>query len=525
MKDFENIFKVYVEAGTPVLQVVTYEWERLYGFSIKTAKALNINVYVWSSSLNLRKWDTSSKKFTEENDISDPIDVLQWFYNLNEKCILLLEDFHPYIKDNNFPVIRWVREIAKPNSTTSNNKTLIIQTPFVVNIREFDKEVPILEISLPSEKQLMTIFDKVTKDIEEKAMNENEKRDIIQAALGLTVMEAELCFKKIIAEKKKLTKTEISLIIIEKEQIIKKGGILEYFHPTGNFNEIGGMELLKEWLSKRGKAFSTDAKDFGLTPPKGVLLLGVPGCGKSLLAKTISNEWNLPLIKFDLGKVFGGIVGESEANMRKALQLAETISPSIMWIDEIEKGLSGTASSGATDGGTTSRVFGNLLTWMQDKKEPVFIIATANNIESLPPELLRKGRFDEIFFVDLPSSEERKDIFEIHIQKRKRKIKNFDLDLLASKTIGFSGAEIEEAVNEGMYIAYNNGDELETKDILEAVNKTYPLSKTMKKTIDALRKWATVRARMSSKNKAEDLPEEQNEVPKLKQERDNPFID
>ncbi|MBN2694460.1 AAA family ATPase [bacterium] len=524
MKDFENIFNLYIEAGAPVLQVVTYEWERLYGFSIKLSKKLNISVYVWSSSLKLKKWNFSTNSFTEDSDLSDPLDILGWFYNLEEQSILILEDFHPYIKETNSEVIRWIREIAKPKSN-NRSKTLIIQTPFLINVREFDKEIPILEIPLPGEKQLLTIFDRVTKDIDEKTINDNEKRDIIQATLGMSVMEAELCFKKIIAEKKRLTKTEISLIITEKEQIIKKGGVLEYFHPTGNFNEVGGMELLKDWLSKRGRAFSTDAKDFGLTAPKGVLLLGVPGCGKSLLAKTISNEWNLPLIKFDLGKVFAGIVGESESNMRKALQLAETISPSIMWIDEIEKGLSGTASSGETDGGTTSRVFGNLLSWMQDKKEPVFIIATANNIENLPPELLRKGRFDEIFFVDLPSSEERKDIFKIHINKRKRKPKDFDLNILAQKTVGFSGAEIEEAINEGMYIAYNNGDDLKTEDIVEAVEKTYPLSKTMKTTIDSLRKWATVRARMSSKNRPEELPDEQNDVPKLKrEERENPFI-
>jgi len=266
-----------------------------------------------------------------------------------------------------------------------------------------------------------------------------------------------------------------------------------------------------------------------MTPPKGVLLLGVQGCGKSLIAKAIASEWNLPLLKFDLGKVFGGFVGESEANIRKALNIAEAVSPSILWIDEIEKGLSGVASSGMTDSGTTARVFGTMLTWMQEKEKPVFVIATANNIEQLPPELLRKGRFDEIFFVDLPGFNSRKEIWEIHLTKRlgNRRYEdvNFDLDRLSKESIGYSGAEIEEAINEALYTAYNQDREVKLDDIIKSLKNTYPLSKVMAESINNLRRWAKIRARLASEEEEESIMAPTEKIPKLKQEIANPFID
>ncbi len=362
-------------------------------------------------------------------------------------------------------------------------------------------------------------------EFDSKPQSDEEINELVTASLGMSSVEAEYTFNKIIAKKERLTLGELPLIVAEKEQIIKKEGILEYFHPKGDFSQVGGLEHLKEWLDSRGKAFAKDAKDYGLSSPKGVMLLGVPGCGKSLVSKTIANEWNLPLLKFDLGKVFGGIVGESESNIRKALSLAETIAPSILWIDEIEKGLSGLGSSG--DSGTSSRVFGNLLTWMQEKKSEVFVIATANNIEQLPPELLRKGRFDEIFFVDIPSEKEREKIFEIHIKNKKRAIDDYDIKTLVKKSKGFSGAEIEEAINEGLYMSYSDPDseEMETKHIEQALEKTYPLSKTMAHTINSLRKWAKTRARLASTEAVESIEEDKNTAPVLKQEKYNPFVE
>ena len=244
-----------------------------------------------------------------------------------------------------------------------------------------------------------------------------------------------------------------------------------------------------------------NARDFGLQEPKGLLLLGVPGCGKSLTAKTIASFWNMPLLRLDIGKVFQGLVGSSEDNIRKAIATAEAVAPCVLWIDEIEKGLSGVQSSGATDGGVTSRIFSTILTWMQEKMSPVFVVATANNINLLPPELLRKGRFDEIFFVDLPNEEERKKIFEIHLVKKRQNPQSFPMEMLSKKTEGFNGAEIEECIKEAMFAAYVENPEtpvLKASHLMDSINKTVPLSTTMKEQISALRLWASTRAKNAS---------------------------
>jgi len=520
--DFKQELENLVKANIPVIQVVTYEWQRLYGFCVGVAQENALELYTWSVISGLKKWNNGEKQFNEEKDEKDPLDLLEWFKEKDtKKCILILEDFHPYLTNENFGIIRFIRELCRTDS--GYKKTLIIQTPSNMNVKEFEKEVPVLELELPKDETIQAVLDGVTKDLAyDMKPNSADIRDIVAASKGLSIMEAEWTYRKILANKNRLTKFEIPLIVKEKEQIIKKSGILEYFHPQGDFKEVGGMENLKEWLGKRGKAFTQDAKDFGLVSPKGVMLLGIPGCGKSLVSKTIANEWELPLLKLDLGNVFASLVGESEARMREALALSEAISPSILWIDEIEKGLSGISSN--SDGGTSAKVFGTLLTWMQEKKNEVFVIATANKIEALPPELLRKGRFDEIFFVDLPSAKEREEIFKIHIEKKDRDINDFDLKILVDKSNGFSGAEIEESVNEALFIAYDKSKEVETKDIEKALNDTFPLSRTMEETIKDLRDWAKVRARFASYGDSKALPKFDEKIPTLAQEKYNPFI-
>jgi len=517
-EELENL----VKANIPAIQVVTYEWQRLYGFCVGVSQNNDLDLFTWSVVSGLKKWNKEENNFIEENDEKDPIDLLEWFKKIDIKnSILVLEDFHPFLSNENFGIIRHIREICRIDE--SLRKTLILQTPFNLNVKEFEKEIPLLEIELPSEETLEAILESITNKLPYDNKPDSEDiRDIVSASKGLSIMEAEWTYRKIIAKKNRLTKYEIPLIVNEKEQIIKKSGVLEYFHPQGDFKEVGGMENLKDWLEKRGKAFTKDAKDFGLVSPKGVMLLGIPGCGKSLVSKTIANEWKLPLLKLDLGSVFGSLVGESESRMREALALSEAISPSILWIDEIEKGLSGMSSGG--DGGTSAKVFGTLLTWMQEKKNEVFVIATANKIDDLPPELLRKGRFDEIFFVDLPSSSEREEIFKIHIEKKERDIDDYNLKTLAEISNGFSGAEIEEAVNEALFIAYDNGREVETKDIETAIKATFPLSRTMSNTIKDLRDWAKVRARFASNGQSEELPKIDIKIPTLAQEKHNPFI-
>jgi len=516
---FERELEVLISAKTNVVQIVTYEWQRLHGYLVGISKKFNTNFYIWSVVSGLKKWNDSEKNFEDIEDENDPLEILNWFKQ-QTNSILLLEDFHPFLKEENFEIIRYVREICR---IKNNNQSLIMQTPYTMRIRELQKEVPILELELPKKETLKVLLESLSHSLEfDQKARSDEIDDIVSASKGLSIMECEMTYKKIIALKNRLTKYEIPLIVKEKEQIIKKSGILEYYHPEGNFKEVGGLDNLKEWLKKRGKAFSKDAKDFGLSSPKGVMLLGVPGCGKSLISKTIANEWNLPLLKFDLGSVFGSLVGESEANIREALSLADAISPSILWIDEIEKGLSGIGSN--NDAGTSSKVFGTLLSWMQEKKSEVFVIATANDISSLPPELLRKGRFDEIFFVDLPNKKERMEIFTIHIEKIERDEADFDISILVESSKGFSGAEIEEAIKEALFIAYDLGRDLETEDILQALKETYPLSKIMIDTINNLRKWAKVRARFASKSDELEELQKEKDVPILAQEKQNPFI-
>jgi SpoVK/Ycf46/Vps4 family AAA+-type ATPase len=274
--------------------------------------------------------------------------------------------------------------------------------------------------------------------------------------------------------------------------------LLEYFASHEEIGNIGGLENLKDWLAKRSMAFSERAAEFGLPAPKGVLLLGVQGCGKSLCAKAVSSLWKLPLLRFDVGRMFGSLVGSSEENIRRAIATAESVAPAILWVDEIDKAFAGSTSGAGSDGGTASRVFSTFLTWLSDKTSPVFVIATANDISHLPPELLRKGRLDEIFFVDLPSEAERDQILRIHLEKKARVPDGFDLKLLAQRSEGFSGAEIEQAIVSGLFDAFSKGGELDTPTLLNSLSETVPLSKTMSEELARLRSWAQGRARSAS---------------------------
>jgi len=273
---------------------------------------------------------------------------------------------------------------------------------------------------------------------------------------------------------------------------------LEYYSTSESFANVGGLAVLKEWINKRAVAFTREARAFGLPAPKGILMLGVQGCGKSLCAKAVANQWHLPLLRFDMGRMFGSLVGSSEENVRRAIAVAESVAPAILWVDEIDKAFAGSQGSGMSDGGTTARVFGTFLTWLSEKQAPVFVVATANDISQLPPELLRKGRLDEIFFVDLPSNEERAEVFRIHLAKRDRVPEQFDLASLADSSKDFSGAEIEEAINSALYDAFDARQELAASHILIALGQTVPLAKTMDEHISRLRTWAEGRARNAS---------------------------
>lgn len=527
MRDYEEELEVLIKAGARVVEIASFEWERVHGFANCVAEDLGVDWYSWSSVSGLKVWEGSSFKTVNPDCVTLP-SVLDYYLKNENDMLLVLEDFHPYSETNNPLNIRYLREMMRAQNYQGNyKKAIILSSPSKFVPEELSKELPVIEVDLPDRTTIEIIANNVVDEYSDYCIEHDITPKLLESALGLTVMEARLAFAKAIIQRRKLTEEEIPLIISEKEQIIKKSGLLEYFHPKEYLSNVGGLENLKEWIHKRGNAYSDEAREYGLNIPRGVLLLGVPGCGKSLVAKAIANEWKFPLLRFDLGKVFGGIVGESERNIRYALDVAKTISPCILWIDEIEKGLSGSQSSGRTDGGTSARVFGTFLTWMQEKTEPVFVVATANDISSLPPELLRKGRFDEIFFVDLPSANERANIFRIHLKNKGRDPETLGLDMkeLVKATEGFSGAEIEEVVNEALFNAYANGqDEVRMENLSECIAATSPLSRTMAETIANLRKWAEQRARLASKDKPEDVKDLGEDVPRLQQEYKNPFI-
>ncbi|MBR3890925.1 MAG: AAA family ATPase [Bacilli bacterium] len=527
MKNYEEELETLIRAGAKVVEIASFEWERVHGFTNYVSEILGIDWYSWSSVSGLKIWEQGKLK-TINPDCTTLAAVLEYYLNNESDMLLVLEDFHPY-SETGYPVnIRYIREMMRPQNYNGDyKKAIILSSPSKFVPEELSKELPVIEVDLPDRSIIEIIAHTVVEEYSDYCIESEITPKLLESALGLTVMEARLAFAKAIITNRKLTDEEIPLIISEKEQIIKKSGLLEYFHPKEYLTNVGGLENLKEWIHKRGNAYSDDAKAYGLNTPRGVLLLGVPGCGKSLTAKAIANEWQFPLLRFDLGKVFGGVVGESERNIRYALDVAKTISPCVLWIDEIEKGLSGAQSSGKTDGGTSARVFGTFLTWMQEKEEPVFVVATANDISSLPAELLRKGRFDEIFFVDLPSLRERENIFNIHLQSKNRDPNKLNLDIkkLAKSTEGFSGAEIEEVVNEALFNAYASGQEdVEMKNLLECISNTSPLSRTMAETISNLRKWANKRARFASKDLPEKVTDLGADVPRLHQESKNPFI-
>lgn len=487
-RDSGQDIEVLIRARYPLVYVVSYEEGRvelrLRGITESRKKQL----FNWTITGGLELPDGS-----RISELKDPIKVLEHILQSDANALFVLRDYHHYLNDP--VVVRKLRDAAHALKITRKN--IIFLSPVLKAPIELEKEIAVVDYQLPDKKELAGIIGKISKSLEGtkelEAMKSPEKLDkVAEAALGLTAEEAENVFAKSLVRKGRF---DIGIVLSEKEQIIRKSGVLEYYHASEDMKEVGGLEELKRWLIKRGKAFTPRAREFGLPEPRGILLLGIPGCGKSLTAKAIAGMWRLPLLKLDVGKVFSSYVGGSEENVRRAIRTAESIAPAILWLDEMEKGFSGLGSSGMTDGGTAARVFGTFLTWLQEKATPVFVVATSNNVSQLPPELLRKGRFDEIFYVDLPSKEERKEIVRIHLEKRGRKAGDFDLEKLAVQTRGFSGSELEEVVVSGLYDAFNQEEELGQTHLEGAVGTLIPLSRTMEEQIRGIRDWAKLRAR------------------------------
>ena len=497
MKEELNIL---VQAQYPLIYLVTPEEERAEQAIAKIAqmKTEHRHVFVWTVTHGIVEYG-QPRQTTQHNTVS-PEAAIEWVVRQREPGIFIFKDLHPFIDSP--ATTRWLRDAIA--SFKSTEKIIILMSPIQQIPIELEKEVVVLDYPLPNLNELNQVLSKQLEKGKQRRINTEVREKLLKAALGLTRDEAEKVYRKAQVKAKRLTETEVDIILSEKKQLIRRNGILEYIEEDETIDSIGGLEELKHWLKQRSNAFTERAREYGLPQPKGMLILGVPGCGKSLIAKTTSRLWSLPLLRLDMGRVYdGSMVGRSEANLRNALKTAESISPAILFIDELDKAFAGSSGSTDSDGGTSSRIFGSFLTWMQEKTSPVFVMATANRVERLPGEFLRKGRFDEIFFVDLPTSEERQDIFRIHLSKRRSEIVRFDVEQLAKVSDGFSGAEIEQAIIAAMYEAFAQGREFTQLDIIAAIKSTLPLSRTMTEQVTALRDWARQRARPASASIAE----------------------
>ncbi len=494
---FVSDLDTLIRARYPLIYLVSWEEQRLDAILQDVAQNHAKALLTWSVTRGLRRMGARTMAMSDSS--RDPVEALNAIGKLTEPSLVVLKDFHPYLDSP--PVVRSMRELAQELKSTYT--TVILLSPTLTIPVELEKEISVLDVPLPTFRDLLQLLKEIVAVVRQgnKArvdLTREQAEQMIKAAQGLTLSEAENAFAKAIANDGVLDKDDIRLVLDEKRQVIRKSGLLEFVGVEEDLGQVGGLDELKAWLTGRNGAFSEPARKFGLPAPKGLLLLGVQGCGKSLTAKAIASAWALPLLRLDLGRIFSSLIGSSEENLRRAIRVAESVAPVVLWIDEIEKGLAGSSGAAVTDSGVSARVFGALLTWLQEKTAPVFVVATANRIEALPPELLRKGRFDEIFFIDLPSAAERHEIFRIHIRRRQRDPLHFDLDALSTAAEGYSGAEIEQAVIAGLYHAFAEGSELTQAQVIQSLRETFPLSATMSEEIAKLRDWSRNRTRPAS---------------------------
>jgi AAA+ superfamily predicted ATPase len=502
---FQSTVVDLVRARHPVLVVESYESERVLDIVtlISTLPELKRHRRVLTYTLSLGLHAPGETKGKPQL----PQDALASLATSQEPTLFVFQDLHHSLGSQSRPpepgVVRAILDAAVAFRSGGVPHTLIIVSPSLQLPPDLEKVVTVVDLPLPGQIEIAGVLDSiVTANASSITVNlsTEERQRLIQAAQGLTLVEAENAYARAIAADRVLDASDIALVLDEKRQTIRKSGLLEFIGSGGSLDEVGGLDNLKSWLAKRNGSWLGEAAAWGIPAPKGVLITGVPGCGKSLTATCMSSAWGLPLLRLDVGRIFAGLVGSSEENMRRALKLAEAVSPCILWIDEIEKGF---GNSGAGDSGTSSRVLGTFLTWMQEKQSTVFVVATANKIDGLPPEFLRKGRFDEIFFVDLPTHEERLAIWRLHISDRLNhgvrargglELNDGLLGRLATASEGFSGAEIAQSVIAACFDAFAERRPVVEGDFITAVSNTVALSVTQAEQIRAVRDWAASRA-------------------------------
>ncbi len=489
---FSEEFSLLVRAKYPIIYIVTAEEERVEKVIAEVAKACIPAREVFYYDL-VRGF---------EHDGQAKNNLLQALQKIEQDlpqiaAIYVFRDLHRRLAQRpDEQITRQLRNLFR--YLRSTRKTLVLMSPVLEIPAELDEQITVINFPLPSTEDIKLAINQAIPS-EQIRLSRDRLEQLIKACTGLTRDRIFQILAKAIVQKQYIDETDIDLVLAEKQQRIRQTDFLEFFTPNETIDRIGGLDHFKYWLQQRQRAFSEEARQFGLPNPKGVLLMGIQGTGKSLCAKAIAHMWNLPLLRLDVGRLFGSLVGQSESRTRQTIQQAESMAPCVFWMDEIDKAF-GNIMGSSTDSGTSQRVLGSLLTWMQEKSSPVFIVATANNIDVLPPELLRKGRFDEIFFINLPNLKERQQIFKVHLQRfRPHELAQFNIDQMAEITPEFSGAEIEQAIIEGMYYAFNQNRDLTTEDIIKAVKETFPLAITAREQINYMRSWAEQgRARSAS---------------------------
>lgn len=489
---FSEEFELLLRARYPLIYIPTLEEERIEAAIAHSAKQQgNRAVYVWDF-VDGYQGNPNDAGFGRRN----PLQALEFIEKVpaGAPAVFILRDFHRFLED--VSISRKLRNLAR--LLKSQPKNIVILSPQITVPDELSEVLTVLEFPLPAGGEIQSEIERLLaatgQTVEPRTLDE-----LVRSCQGLSIERIRRVLARAIAAHGELRPDDVELILEEKRQTIRQTQILDFYPTSANISDIGGLDNLKDWLLRRGGAFSERARQYGLPHPRGLLLVGIQGTGKSLTAKAIAHHWHLPLLRLDVGRLFAGLVGESESRTRQMIQLSEALAPCILWIDEIDKAFAGVDGRG--DAGTTSRVFGTFITWLAEKTSPVFVVATANNIQSLPPEMLRKGRFDEIFFVGLPTQEERKAIFSVHLSRlRPHNLKVYDLDRLAYETPDFSGAEIEQTLVEAMHLGFSQNRDFTTDDILEAASQIVPLARTAHEQIQFLQEWAAAgKARLASK--------------------------
>lgn len=490
---FSEEFELLLRARYSLIYIPTQEEERVEGAIAQSGRQQgNRAIYTWDF-VDGYHGNPNDEGFGKRN----PLQALEFIEKLppGAPAIFVLRDFHRFLED--VSVARKLRNLAR--SLKSQPKNIVIVSPQLAIPEDLSEVLTVVEFPLPKGGEIQAEIERLlittNQTMELRALDE-----LVRSCQGLSIERIRRVLARAIATHGELRPEDVDLILEEKRQTIRQTQILDFYPTETNISDIGGLDNLKDWLLRRGGAFSERARQYGLPHPRGLLLVGIQGTGKSLTAKAIAHHWHLPLLRLDVGRLFAGLVGESESRTRQMIQLAEALAPCVLWIDEIDKAFSGMDSRG--DAGTSNRVFGTFITWLAEKTTPVFVVATANNIQSLPPEMLRKGRFDEIFFVGLPTQDERKAIFAVHLERlRPHTLKSYDIDRLAYETPDFSGAEIEQTLVEAMHIGFSQNRDFTTDDILEAASQVVPLARTAQEQIQFLQDWAASgKARLASKH-------------------------